>query len=180
MVKIINETQIVNEIKEAFKVKKGLVIVDYQNMQVNYGFDEKPNFEYCLQNNIPCVDIGRRGGAFVINKGDIGAGYIQEGLDNTFGWNLTKKFVEFLREKGFNAEEKNNDVLIDGYKVFGRASHFYKEENCIFITCHFTMSVDLDLINKVCTKPMNKIPKGLNDFGIGREEIIQFINDLLD
>ena len=179
MIKTITQNEVLYELRDGLQKQSKMVIVEYDNMQVNYGFDAKPNFEYCQAHNIPCVDIGRRGGAFVVNKGDIGFGYITAGLDNTVGELLYNKFAEYLKTKGLNAETKDNDVLIDGYKVFGWASNYYKEYDAIYITCHFTMSVDLELIRNVCTKPINKTPKGLSEFGISREEIIEFIEKTL-
>ena len=180
MIKTITQNEIIKEYSSALLKRSGMVIVEYDNMQVNYGFDAKPNFEYCQAHNIPCVDIGRRGGAFVVNNGDIGFGYITSGLDNTVGELIYNKFAEYLRAKGLNAEAKDNDVLIDGYKVFGWASNYYKEYDAIYITCHFTMSVDLELIRNVCTKPMNKIPKGLSEYGITSDEIKEFIERTIE
>lgn len=178
---IVTQNEIVNELQEGLKNPNRVAIVKYTENQVNYGSDTKPNFEYCEEHNIPCFDIGRRGGAFAINKGDVGFGYVGLGLDNTIGETLYREFTQYLKGKGLNAEAVSNDILIDGYKVFGWASNFYKEYNAIFITCHFSMSVDLELINNVCTKPMNKIPKGLKEFGIAAEEVesflIQFIKE---
>lgn len=178
MINVITEKEIIKELQEALVSPPRMVIVDYEDIQVNYGLDAKPNFEYCKEHSISCVDIGRRGGAFVVNKGDIGLGYVAKGLDNTIGYLVSKRFTEYLKNKGLNAHEENNDILIDGYKVFGWASHYYKEQECIFISCHFTMSVDLDLIEKICTKPINKTPKGLSCFGITREEVQHFICSL--
>lgn len=177
--KKITQNEIIEEYTNALLKQNGMVIVEYNDVQVNYGFDTKPNFEYCQSHNIPCVDIGRRGGAFVVNKGDVGFGYITAGLDNTVGELLYNKFAEYLRAKGLNAEAKDNDVLIDGYKVFGWASNYYKEYDAIYITCHFTMSVDLELINNICTKPMNKVPKGLSEYGVSSDEIKNFIINTL-
>lgn len=176
MILKITQNEINEEIRKGIETPNRFAIVEYTDLQVNYGFDEKPNFEYCKQNNIPCVDIGRRGGAFVINKGDIGFGCVVRGLDNTIGYLITNKFVEYLVEKGLNAIYDSNDILIDDYKVYGWSSHFYRDNNALFISCHFTMSVDLDLIEKICTKPMSKIPKGLKDYGITKEQILDFIS----
>jgi lipoate-protein ligase A len=176
--KIITQNQVLKELEDGLRTQSRCVIVEYTNNQVNYGFDDKPNFEYCRRYDIACVDIGRRGGTFVVNKGDIGFGYITKGLDNTVGNLLYNKFAEYLKSRGLNAETKNNDVLVDGYKVFGWASHYYKEYDAIYITAHFTLTVDVELIKNVCTKPMNKVPRGLTDFGIMREDIIDFLNSL--
>ncbi len=177
---IVTENDIVNELQEGLKNPNRTTIVLYEEMQVNYGFDAKPNFEYCKEHNIACVDIGRRGGAFVVNKGDIGLGHVGKGLDNTIGELIYNKFTEYLKDKGLNAVAKDNDILVDGYKVFGWASNYYKDYDAIYITCHFTMSVDLELIKNVCTKPLNKTPKGLSEYGITSEEIRNFIVQCLE
>ena len=173
--KVITQNEIPHELHEALTTPPRQVIVNYTDAQVNYGFDEKPNFDYCRQHNIDCVDIGRRGGAFVVNKGDIGIGIVVKTLDNSKALDIEEKFVQHLKEKGFNVTQDSNDVLIDGYKVFAWASHYYKEYDALFMSIHFTMSVDVELIQKICTKPMNKVPKGLSDFGLTREDILSFI-----
>ena len=43
---------------------------------------------------------------------------------------------------------------------------------------HISMSVDINLIMNICKKPMAKVPKGLNDFGIYEEDIFKIIEDL--
>lgn len=179
-INIINQNEILSELQKGFEKAPRIAIVLYEDNQVNYGFDEKPNFEYCEANNIECVNIGRRGGSFVVNKGDIGVGVIDVGINNSFGLYIYQSFVQFLQNKGLNAKAIDNDVLVDNYKVFGWASHFYKEYNAIFISCHFTMSVDLELIQNVCTKPMNKVPKGLLEFGITSEDIKEFITNVVE
>lgn len=178
--KIITQNEVLEELKDGLKKQTKCVIVEYTENQVNYGFDDTPNFEYCKQNNIECVNIGRRGGTFVVNNGDIGFGYITKGLDNTIGELIYNDFANYLRAKGLNVKKVANDILVDGYKVFGWASHYYKDFDAIYITAHFTLSVNLELINNICTKPMNKIPKGLLDFGVTREEIKHFIISVLN
>lgn len=171
----VTQNDLISELQNGLKHQPRTALVDYTDFQVNYGFAEKPNFEYCKEHNIPCIDMGRMGGTFVINKGDVGLGHVAKGLDNTIGEEIHYQFTEYLKSRGLSAEAKENDILVGGYKVFGWASKHYQQQDATFITCHFTMSVDLDLVNAICTKPMNKIPKGLNDFGITRENIIQFL-----
>ena len=176
--KIITQNEVLKELEDGLKTQSKCVIVNYTADQVNYGFDAQPNFEYCEKHNIPCVNIGRRGGAFVVNKGDIGFGYITQGLNNEVGQMLYDEFAKYLKDKGLNVTKESNDILIDSYKVFGWASHYYKDFNAIYITIHFTISVNVDLITNICTKPMNKVPKGLSEFGVTREEIIEFIKNM--
>lgn len=173
--KIITENEVLQELADGLKTQSRCVIVKYLQPQVNYGFDDKPNFDYCEKHNIPCANIGRRGGTFVVNKDDIGFGFITKGLDNTIGISIYNGVYEFLKSKGLNVHQKGNDVLVDGYKVFGWASHYYQEYDAIYITAHITLSVNIELIQNICTKPMNKVPKGLNDFGITQKDVIEFL-----
>lgn len=177
--KTITQNEIINELYLALISPPRMVVVNYIEPQVNYGFDDKPNFTYCREHNIKCVDIGRRGGTFVVNKGDIGIGIVVKTLDNSKGFEIQDKFIEYLKSKGFNVVLNNNDILIDGYKCFAWSSHYYKEYDALFISMHFTMSVNIDLIKEICTKPMNKVPKGFLDFGITREEILEFIEGVI-
>jgi len=172
---VVTQNDINSEIEKGLAVPNRFVLIDYVDKQVNYGRGEKPNFEYCATHNIPCVDIGRRGGAFAINKGDVGFGCAVPNLNNTIGIQITTALFEFLKSKGLDVSINENDVLVDGYKTYGWMSNYYKEHNALVIMCHFSMSVDLDMIKGVCTKPMNKTPKGLSEFGIHREEIIELI-----
>lgn len=177
--KHITEKEIISELQLALTNRNGMVIVDYENPQVSYGFADKPDFEYCQKYGIETINGGRMGGTFVINKGDVGFGYVAKGLDNSVMNKVYHKFTEYLKSKGLNAIAQDNDILVDGYKVFGCASYHFINQDVTHITCHFTMSVDLELINAICTKPMNKIPKGLSEYGISREEIVDFIKSNL-
>lgn len=176
--KVITQNEVLEELRDGLQKQTKCVIVEYTADQVNYGFDDTPNFEYCESNNIECVNIGRRGGTFVVNKGDIGFGYITKGLNNSVGELVYNEFAKYLKSRCLNVEQNSNDILVDGYKVFGWASHYYKEHDAIYITAHFTLSVNIELINNICTKPINKVPKGLNCFGIVQADVTEFLNSL--
>lgn len=176
--KTITQNEILKELDDGLQNQSTCVIVEYTADQVNYGFDDKPNFDYCDKHNIPCIDIGRRGGTFVINKGDIGFGFIEKGCTNRMGEIVYNRFAQYLLSRGLNVSQCSNDVLVDGYKVFGWASHYYREFDAIYITIHFTLSVSIELIENICTKKINKIPKGLNDFGVTKQDVIDFLKQL--
>lgn len=178
--KVITQNEVLEELKDGLQKQTKCVIVEYTADQVNYGFDDTPNFEYCKDNHIECVNIGRRGGTFVVNKGDIGFGYITKGLDNRVGELMYNEFADYLMGKGLNINQVSNDILVDGYKVFGWASNYYKDFDAIYITAHFTLSVNLELINNICKKPMQKEPKGLSEFGINPNEIKDFIRSTME
>lgn len=146
----------------------------FETMCVDYGIDNTPNLDYCIEHNIECIKYERRGGAFVINAGDLGFANVSVGF-NDIGSNLEKEFVEYLIAKNINAVASGNDILVDGYKCFGFATNYLADYGKLLTTCHFTLSVNIDLIKAICTKPMVKVPKGLADYGITQQEVIEFI-----
>ncbi len=84
------------------------------------------------------------------------------------------KLVNYLQSKGLNAYLDGNDVLVDGFKV---GSYMRANINgCWNTACHISIGMDVDLIKQVCTKEMYKIPKGLKDYGITQQEIIDLYN----
>ena len=54
-------------------------------------------------------------------------------------------------------------------KYWGASQYFYG--------AHISFSVDLEQIESVCTKPMEKIPAGLNEFGVTREEVEEWLHE---
>ena len=169
---IIKSSQIDEYISKALQGKDTYVLAEYEEDVVSYGVDENPNFEYCVKHNLRTTNLGRRGGVFFIKKGDIAFGSIAKGLNNEPAFEVRDKLLQFLKAKGLNATADGNDIMIDNtYKVFGWSSHYFHNLDKLFIVCHFTMSVDLNTIKNVCPKPMIKIPKGLNDYGITTEDI---------
>lgn len=83
-------------------------------------------------------------------------------------WSLF--FTQYLKNKGINAQQIDNDILIDNlYKVCGTTHCFV--DNFYLSAVHISISVNLDNIKKICTKPMVKIPKGLADYGITGDEV---------
>lgn len=81
---------------------------------------------------------------------------------------LIQKLVDFISLKGYNAIVEKNDLLVNGYKV---ASYSYRAvPGGTYVAMHISMSVDIALIMNICKKPMLKVPKELNDFGVYEEE----------
>lgn len=128
--------------------------------------------------NIEVLNTQHIGGCIINFKDDLCIYNFQEGFNN-FGKNFIDSFCEYLVHKGFIANINNNDLLInDIYKV---ASYMTRNiDGILYTAIHISISVDLDLIKQICTKPMNKIPKGLIEFGITTEEVKNFIKKYLD
>lgn len=83
--------------------------------------------------------------------------------------------VEFLKSKGLEAYINRNDVMVDGYKVAGMMDRFVKHD-LQYYAIHISINADADVVASICDKPMKKIPKGLSDYGITREEALQALH----
>lgn len=159
--------------------KEHFTLIIQEDDEVTYGIEKECNINYCLENNIPCSNRYDGGGTIVHAKGCIGFNYIYS--HNKYKDFISTIFVRdlynYFKEKGLNVELNKNDILIDGYKVVSSAEINLKPDyrwcSCSVL---ISMNQNLNLINKVCLKPMIKIPKALNEFNITTEEMLNFIN----
>lgn len=142
------------------------------------GEDKDVNFDYCKENDIQVIDIGHRGGTLVLTDSAIGFAHIGKDFGNRFSNLIVANLVVFLNSKGLNAKFDGNDILVDGYKVSSMGKAIVKDKT--YFTLQISMHNDIDLIRKICLKPMIKPPKGLSDFGLDREEIVNFIKLFVD
>lgn len=126
-----------------------------------------------LIEGIPVYKTHDFGGSIIHFKEDVSVSNYQSNF-NDWGDNLMDIIANYLKSKGINAVRKGNDILIDEcYKVASYMSEMLN--GCLYTAAHISIGMDLDLIKKVCTKEMIKIPKGLKDYGITKEEIISLI-----
>lgn len=144
------------------------------------GTTELCNCEYCQENDIKILPIPNEGGVIVLSKGDVEIGIFK---DN--GWDVCNNFIktlcERLIEKVPNIEVVGNDLIIDGkYKCAGSSSRNLGDARkpYIYTAIHISLSVDLELIKHICQKEMKKIPKGLVEYGINTEEIVELIKNI--
>ena len=152
-----------------------------------YGIVESPWVQVHKKTQVDeavCEQLGREvnelfynGGTVVLNHGDI----LLANFDTPEnGW-ITRfaiYFVDWLKNKGLNAELVDNDVLVDGCKVCGLCITRYGriDYSCAFIG----INTNLDHIKAICKKPMNKVPKGLSEYGITTEEVEQMFLDFCE
>lgn len=134
---------------------------------------------YCASNNINVSESYNMGGTIVASKGDVDIA-----LFKTDGWDIGEKVLACLKETLQdivpNLTIAGNDLLIDNqYKVASHAS-INTGDKLIYTVVHISISPNIELIKNICTKPMIKIPKGLGEYGITGEDIVQFIGTSLD
>lgn len=148
------------------------VLVTSDKIYVLNGVENSLNFDYCGQNNIEILQTRHFGGTIVNFKDDLCVGNYQKRF-NDFGEKFTDTLNNFFISNGLNSCIEGNDILVDGYKVASSMST--NVNGTLYTAFHITVNCDLELIKKVCTKPMVKVPKALTDFGITKQEIIDFI-----
>lgn len=158
------------------------VIFPLKDLSVNYGGQNDINKDFCDNNNIHYRYEERKGGCMVLFPGNI---IIQDVFptDNFLRQHqFNNDFINWLKEKGINANTDNNDVMIGGKKVIGAVSTMLPEpyEGWVCFLASISINSDSELINQICTKPMKKIPGALSDYGITTEEVMQWTLDWFD
>lgn len=135
------------------------------------------NSKYCADNKISILTLGHNGGVIATTPEDFNLVVIMK-QHNALQF-IQKNISDLLTKLGVENKIDGNDILVNGNKVSGCAETDYGE----YIIYYFQISfrADLDLIQKVCNKKMNKIPMGISDFypKINRENLIDEIKQWL-
>lgn len=165
----VKQTRTVKEIKK--NIEGGLHTVFFVPVEMPVVFVHKekqidPNI--CKAMGYDVYEAYYNGGTIVGNSGDMAFAHFGD-IENGWMKRFANYFVDWLKAKGLNAEFKKNDVLVDGYKVCGLCTTQYGR---IDYTAGFiSLTVNLDHIKAICKKPMEKVPKGLSEYGITTEEV---------
>jgi hypothetical protein len=178
-----SQIKYVNEYEEQIidSNEEETVIFCMKSPEVCYVEEALTNVQYCIDNNIPHVHLKNLSkGGCIVAAADAVVMNIKRRLDG--GYTLAHDFSialeNWLIEKGLpNVERSGNDILVDGYKV-ASGSTVLPKGIWQYMTYHVSMNQDLPLIEKVCNKPMEKVPKGLAEWGIvTKEDVLQFCKD---
>ena len=165
-------------IKDILQNKRETIIYGIADDYVVLKGNNLINEEYCQKNNLEVYNSSNMGGTIVVSAGDV-----EFSVFRFDGWNdndiYSRKMLEYLKTRINNIDIKDNDFLVDDKFKVGSFSSINMGENFIYSAFHFSVNVNLEHINNICTKPMNKIPKGLSEFGISGEEIKEFIEKTL-
>lgn len=151
-------------------------IVILRKTEVIYGADDSCNTEWCDQNNVAYIHQDKlfTGGCIVGVAGNI---FVDVKMKTDGGESITDQFAkalgDYLREKGLKSvRQDNNDVLVDGFKV---ASGCETEvDGWRYMGYQISLRQNMEVIQGACNKQMIKIPKGLKEYGITTEEMVEF------
>jgi hypothetical protein len=160
------------ELDRATKKKNSFICALPTQKIVWYPKNGEFDKNYCDANQIICKERPYSGGVLCILPTDLEVSIVASKAPITFPQVIINKVADWIRTKTTNEVIiSGNDILIDGKKVLGMANYVYEDITvCGF---HLAFDIDIDFIQKVCTKEMVKVPAGLNSFGtFDREELI--------
>lgn len=170
---IIDFETFINRIPTLITEKNATLIGQSNKTCVLYGadnFNRLDGIEYYNTHNF--------GGVIVNFVGDISIANYSD-TNDTFGKDFLVLLRNFMKRKGYFLDIKGNDLIANGvYKVASFMSQRFGD--VLFTGIHISMNVDIDIINQICTKEMVKIPKGLTNFGVTTEELLDFIQKSLE
>lgn len=131
--------------------------------QVTVSDESHVDKEICKKLGYEVLVAYHGGGVLVINPGDFAVQHFGE-IDNDWLTRIIPHVLNWLKSKGLNAEFVGNDILVDGYKVvaFNHVRHGRIDHSGLFVS----INTNLEDIKAICRKPMEKVPKGLSEYGI--------------
>ena len=178
--KILEFKQYIKELPSLLKNKNDKVLVLSDKTYILNGLYPSCNYDYCKKHNLEILETQHFGGTIVNGNNDVCIGLYNDcnDLDIQVGYVFMRKIISFLKSKGLDIVEDENDVIIDGYKTASWMSTDI--DGCMYTAIHIPFNLDMDLIKNVCTKEMVKVPKGLDEFGIDRNEMIEYLKVELD
>ena len=150
-------------------------IAVFDEVAVHYGEDGGFDINKAKELNIPCYNIYRKGGAFVASPNDIVYCFCSKNHNMNYNGKLSHFLMKKLLARGIEVEKVKNDLLAFGKKFLGQM--YIKIDNIAFYGGHISIDCNLNIIQEVCTKPMEKIPSGLSQYGISTEEVINWLNE---
>lgn len=168
------ENELVSRLKD--KIEGGVYLI-HSNPLVIVSNSHEINDEYVRQTGFTVWNSRNFGGTIVAFPGDIDIGILKKN-----GYSLGKEFLENMKQKLSqkiqNIEIIGNDIIIDGkYKTISYAS-INVGDNYVYTVIHVSFNPNVEIINKICTKQMIKIPKGLVDYGLTTTELEEIVKDI--
>lgn len=157
----ITAPQFIPELQKAIAEGKETVFIVHPEKLMAWIGSDPFNEAYCKENGIPTFLVGYNGGTIVTGVEDVAIGLLVK--RDTARKLLTEVLYGFIKEDIPKAELVGNDILVDGYKVFGIG---YKSFGDLHLaTYQVTVKAYPEAIRNICLKEMKKEPKGLSELG---------------
>lgn len=142
-----------------------------------YGGENTIDKKWCEENGIPYSQgkLIQFTGCIIAVKGNITLDIKKKSNGGEVASDkFSKALCEYLKGKGLNSvRQDNNDILVDDYKVASGAEVMLPD-GYEYIAYQISINQDLNAIKHACLKPMVKVPKGLGEYGITTEDIVDF------
>lgn len=175
--KLLNMSNYEREIRDIVINKKEEFVYGVPDATLVFKGHNDINEEYCRINNIEVYNSYNYGGCIVSSAGDVLIGKFKyEGWQD--GINFASKFLKWLQDKGLNVQLGGNDFLVDGIYKVASYSSINLGDRFIYTGVQIGINTNIENIKNICTKHMNKIPKGLADYGITTEEVLQIVEQI--
>lgn len=156
---------------------EGLVYCVADDYCAVVGSNGGADFEAIEKAGIKMVQIKHEGGTIVLSPGDVDIGIFTKGFaGREYQKEIVERVTKLLAEKGFEAQMNGNDLLVEGKKVLGFGSRVFGD--ILYTAIHFAINTDLELIKKICTKSMVKVPGALRDYGISTNDITSILSEI--
>ena len=174
-----SQIQFVNE-EDAFlnSPNEETAIVVLEQTEAIYGADDSCNTQWCEENNVPYAHQGKLqgGGCIVGVEGNIFIDAKRNPQDICISDAFSRALAQYFKNKGLESVRcDNNDVLIDDYKVASGCETFIN--GFMYMGYQISINQDVETIKHACNKPMEKVPKGLSEYGITTEEMVEFCTE---
>lgn len=129
--------------------------------------EEKCDFDYIKEHNIPYIKIDGNGSTIVCSEGDINFGFF--GTED-FCNEQFKKLSNLVSKKTTDSKFLNNDFMYNDNK-HGGATHI-DFGDVYYIGVHISNNIDKDLIERICKKKCYKTPEKLSN-PITEEDVLK-------
>lgn len=139
--------------------------------------------DICEELGIPILKAHYLAGTNVVFPNDLSIMEVKKGYSR-FGDKTIKLIRDYLLDKGLPVFINGNDLMLfditnkESYKVGSYGSNYVGD--VIESVVHFSINMDLELVKRICTKPMVKIPGELGSHGVTAEELWKVIFDSLE
>lgn len=128
---------------------------------------------------IRLIQIKHEGGTIVLSPGDVDIGIFTEDFSgHVYRDLIVERIIALLDIEPDRITRVKNDILVDGKKVIGYGSRRYGD--ILYTAIHVSINADLVLIQKICTKPMQKIPGSLIEYGVCSNDIVNILRDIFE